>query len=78
MYIPILSGIICTITIITTYIISKSLHHYPDWMWLPVISLMGFTMPERVIYAVGFTSAALGYLVIAYQYIPGMRRLFMY
>lgn len=77
-YIPIISGVICTLTIITTYIISRSLNHYPEWMWLPVISLMGFKMPERVIYAIGFTSAGLGYLVIAYQYIPGMRRLYMY
>lgn len=66
--IPIYSGIICIFTILSTYVISRYYHHYPDWLYLPFISLMGFKMPERIIYAVGFTSAGLGYLVIASKY----------
>lgn len=66
--IPIYSGLICIATILCTYVISRYYHHYPDWLYLPFISLMGFRMPERLIYAVGFTSAGLGYLVIAIKY----------
>lgn len=77
-YIPIISGIFCFLTIIITYIISRSLNHYPKWMYLPVISLMGYKMPERIIYAIGFTLGGFGYFFIAIHYVNGMKIIKVY
>lgn len=77
-FIPIYSGIMCIITIILSYLISKSLNHYPSWMTVPFISLCGFKFPERIIYASGFTIAAFGYLLVADIYREGLTVLRLY
>ena len=63
---PALTGVV-TIQLCYHYTITVS-HHLPEWLWIPVISLLGCTQPERIIYQIGFGLTGLFTLLFYYTY----------
>jgi len=43
-------------------------HHLPDWLWMPVISLLGCAEPESTYYQIGFTLTGLSTLLFFFTF----------
>eukprot|EP01083_Nonionella_stella_P113515 334675_1 len=43
-------------------------HHLPDWLWMPVISLLGCAEPESTIYQIGFGLTGLSTLLFFFTF----------
>ena len=68
-----LPAIFATLTIITCYHVAVSVHHhFPSWLWAPVISLLGCLQPERFIYQIGFTLTALSTFLFRITFSNGL------
>jgi len=43
-------------------------HHLPDWLWMPVISLLGCAEPESTFYQIGFTITGLSTMLFFFTF----------
>jgi len=68
-----LPTICATITIASCYHLAVSTHHhFPSWLWAPVISFLGCLNPERTIYQIGFTVTALSTFLFYFTFSNGL------
>ena len=68
-----LPTIFASITIASCYHLAVTTHHhFPSWLWAPVISLLGCLEPERLIYQIGFTITALSTLLFRVTFANGL------
>lgn len=62
-YMPCIGSCFCLLAFVICFILTKTLNHIPSWFIFPPISFLGYQMPERVFYAVLFTSGAICFLI---------------
>ena len=56
-------------TIFFVYYTTVSVHqHLPDWLWMPVISLLGCAEPESTYYQIGFATTGLSTLLFFFTF----------
>ena len=67
------------ITIVLCYHLSVNVYnHFPSWLWMPVISLLGCMQPERTIYQIGFTITSLSTLLFYFTFKNGLLKVLPY
>lgn len=68
-----------TLTIVSCYHLSVNVYnHFPSWLWMPVISLLGCLSPEKYVYMIGFTITAFSTLLFYFTFQNGLLKVLPY